>query len=105
MASTSNTEKEYEALKEEMAALRNELAAVTARLKDLGLAAVDEATAGGRAKLREMRDDLGAAAGELQERGRAQLDTWEQKVREQPLLSVLAAFGIGFVLARLAGRR
>jgi hypothetical protein len=77
---------------------------MTARIAELGAAAVDDAKSGGRAGIDTLRAELEDALGELKEVGRTQLGKAERQVKEQPLIAVLAAFGIGFLVAKLTGR-
>jgi ElaB/YqjD/DUF883 family membrane-anchored ribosome-binding protein len=101
-------QQELDTLKEDVAKLRTDVQSLTKALKDLGL----EKVQGVRSTLAE---EILAARGELQRRvghardyGRRAVDSLEEEIGEHPLPSLLGAFGIGFVLARLldiGGRR
>jgi ElaB/YqjD/DUF883 family membrane-anchored ribosome-binding protein len=62
-------------------------------VQDAGLAQIDT--------LRRELDDMSL---QFRKQGRDALSQVEQSVRERPLASLLMAFGIGMILARLFGR-
>ncbi len=92
MASTSN--KPTEALEAEIENLKGE---VSSLMETLGKLA-SEGTGEGARLLREARDRASAQASQS-------VRQVEAKIVERPLISVLAAFGIGLVIGKLLDRR
>jgi len=97
----SSTETDLETLKSDFAALNQTVAELSrdvrsllaAEVKDSGEKAksgFDDSVAGLRERLEEIRG-----------RGKQYFDTAEQKVGEHPYTSLVTAFGIGFILAKL----
>ena len=85
--------------------LRTDIKKLSASVVDLGRQGLKNAASEGAHKLGEWRDDIGHMASGLQEQGQHQYRAAEDLVRERPLLSVLAAFGVGMLVARLIDRR
>ena len=56
-------------------------------------------------KVEELGADLERAADALRRQGQASIAQVEDTIKERPLLSLLAAFGAGVLIARLLGRR
>jgi ElaB/YqjD/DUF883 family membrane-anchored ribosome-binding protein len=101
----TKAEEELDAIKEHVQALRTELAMLTKHIKGLSGAALERAQTAGALKLEELGADLERAADALRQRGQASVAQLESTVREKPLLSLLAAFGAGVLIARLLERR
>jgi len=53
----------------------------------------------------EAMDSLKSKYADLKARGSDQLEDFEHKIEENPLASALIAFGVGFLVAKLFGRR
>jgi ElaB/YqjD/DUF883 family membrane-anchored ribosome-binding protein len=98
-------DQELDAVKEHVAALRTELAALTTHIKGLGSAKLGQAQSAGSLKIEELSADLQRAADALRQQGQASVAQLEDMIREKPLISLLAAFGAGVLLARLLERR
>lgn len=104
MAQTS-TSKEYDELKEDLTKLRGDVERLVKALSE----EQRENAADLRARAREQVDRAKKAGAEAIDRAgrmsRDSVDAAEQTVREHPLLSLLAAFGLGLLIAQLLDRR
>ncbi len=100
---SSNVQEEMQVLKDDVAKLRSDIAGLVDLFKELGLQKVNEARDTIEGELDEQREKLRAMFNSARERGKGTVDDLEQHVTEHPLGSVLTAFGIGYILARLLG--
>ena len=95
---------DFKALREDFDRLRKDVGELADSLKDVGRE--QAAAAGQRARenlngARErLRDSARAATGQ----GREYYEQLEHRVGDHPLSSLVTAFGVGFVLARLLDR-
>lgn len=106
MARETKTEgDEFELLKRDVAALRDDLKVMSEHLKTIGETAVRGARARGAAKIDEARAELDEMVKELRQHGQDSVDSVERAIQDRPLVSVLAALGLGLILARLFERR
>lgn len=96
-----NLQEEMQIIKDDMAKLRADVSDLVGLLKDLGAEKAGEARATVEEELREQREKLRRALGSAKERGKKTADDLEETISEHPLSSLLAAFGIGFILAKL----
>jgi ElaB/YqjD/DUF883 family membrane-anchored ribosome-binding protein len=96
---------ELEAIKEHVEALRTELALLTKHIKGLSSATLARAQTAGALKIEELGADLEHAAEALRRQGQASVAQVENMIRERPLVSLLAAFGAGLLIARLLERK
>jgi ElaB/YqjD/DUF883 family membrane-anchored ribosome-binding protein len=101
----TKAEQEMDAVKEHIQALRSELATLTTHLKGLSSAKLEQAQSAGSLKIEELSADLQRAADALRRQGQASVAQFEDTIREKPLISLLAAFGAGMLIARLLDRR
>ena len=108
-ASSDTTTKEMKADARDVAAAIEQL---QADMKKLSRTVVDRGREGlVKAKhqtadqLDSWGDDVGHFASDLQAQGQHQLDAAKEQVRDRPLLSMLAAFGVGLLVSRLIDRR
>lgn len=86
MASTNTNNQDIEALRSDLEALRNDVGSLAAGLKETS---ADKAKAGIQSASASAR----SAASRV-----------EDEVRNRPMTSVLAAFGVGFALGKLLDR-
>jgi DNA repair exonuclease SbcCD ATPase subunit len=97
-------EQEMEKLKREIASLREELAALAAggpgRAK-AGSSGASDAAAPDQAGTDW--EDLRQTLDEVQERGEKALKDLSARIERHPVGSAVAAFGLGFLIARLLG--
>jgi ElaB/YqjD/DUF883 family membrane-anchored ribosome-binding protein len=101
----TKADQELDAVKEHVQALRSELATLTTHIKGLSSAKLAQAQIAGSLKVEELSADLQRAANALRRQGQASVAQFEDTIREKPLISLLAAFGAGIVIARLLDRR
>jgi ElaB/YqjD/DUF883 family membrane-anchored ribosome-binding protein len=101
----TKADQELDAVKEHVEALRTELAMLTKHIKGLSSATLERAQTAGALKIEELGADLERAADALRRQGQASVAQVENTIRERPLLSLLAAFGAGVLIARLLGRK
>jgi ElaB/YqjD/DUF883 family membrane-anchored ribosome-binding protein len=102
---TAKADQELDAIKEHVEALRTELAMLTKHIKGLSRATLERAQTAGALKIEELGGDLERAAAALRQQGQASVAQVENAIRERPLLSLLAAFGAGILIARLLERK
>ncbi len=98
---------ELEALKEDLARLRADLGGLVEALKEAGAERVEGYRERAAEELRRRREAVEERLGAARERGRQAVEELGEGVGEHPISSLLAAFGVGFILARLldGGRR
>jgi ElaB/YqjD/DUF883 family membrane-anchored ribosome-binding protein len=101
----TKADQELDAVRAHVEALRAELGALTTHIRGLSSAKLGEAQAAGSLKIEELSADLQRAADAFRQQGQASLAQLESTIREKPLLSLLAAFGAGVVIARLLERK
>jgi ElaB/YqjD/DUF883 family membrane-anchored ribosome-binding protein len=93
-------------LKADFERLSENLSALRQHLVGFGLEGARGMVQGaGLAQLDALRRELDELSDDLRQQGRDALSQVERSVRERPLASLLMAFGVGMVLARLFGRR
>jgi ElaB/YqjD/DUF883 family membrane-anchored ribosome-binding protein len=97
--------KEIETLKADIGELRADVADLTRTVKGVASDTVDGAGAGIQDEIRQAREALGRKVNEARDYGEKRVGELEGQVGEHPLGSVLAAFGVGFVIAKLMGLR
>ena len=88
-------------LKSDLAALRTELAAVVAAVKQLGETAVRTAKRQQATEIDKLAAGAETIAAEALTTGRDQLGNLEAKIREQPLAAVAIAFVAGLLFGSL----
>ena len=101
----TKADQELDAIKEHVEALRTELATLTKHVKGLSSAALARAQTAGALNIEELGTDLERVADTLRRQGQASIAQVEDTIKERPLLSLLAAFGAGILIARLLERR
>jgi ElaB/YqjD/DUF883 family membrane-anchored ribosome-binding protein len=101
----TKADQELDAVKDHIQALRSELATLTTHIKGLSSAKLEQAQTAGTLKFEELSADLQRAADAIRQQGQASIAQFENTVREKPLISLLAAFGAGVLVARLLERK
>jgi ElaB/YqjD/DUF883 family membrane-anchored ribosome-binding protein len=96
---------EMEALKTEMAKLRADFAGVAAALKGVGTAEAGVMRESSGEFIASLKEQLKCALEGAKERGKKSVEAVECQVGEHPFISLLAAFGIGFVVGKLLDRK
>ncbi|MFO7582976.1 YqjD family protein [Guyparkeria sp.] len=96
---------EVEALKKDLAQLRGDVTELLKAVKEQGERSVRDKAHTAREEVRGVFDDgmdaLHHGYEQVRARGEARVDEAEELVGRHPLTSVVAAFGIGFVIAKL----
>jgi ElaB/YqjD/DUF883 family membrane-anchored ribosome-binding protein len=101
----TKADQEMDAVKEHIQALRTDLASLTTHIKGLSSAKLEQAQSAGSLKIEELSAEVQRAADALRQHGEVSVAQLETTIREKPLISLLAAFGIGLLVARLLDRR
>lgn len=96
---------DLETLKADIATLRADVERLTGTLKSIGGSAMDSARRRGAEAVERVKTEAGAFAENVTATGKTQVADLERRIKEQPLLAVGVAFGIGAILARLFDRR
>lgn len=99
-----NVQEEVQVLKDDVAKLRSDVSDLVGLLKDLGLQKIDETRGSVEEELQEQRERLRVAFGHARDRGKSAVEDVEQQMTEHPLGTLLTAFGIGYIIAKLGGR-
>ncbi len=98
-------DRERRTLEESLNRLREDVAGLKSSIAGLGKRGAADARAAADAKLDELHDELERLAGDLHRRGEDTLAGVEQRVRDHPIASLLAALGLGIVVGRILDRR
>jgi ElaB/YqjD/DUF883 family membrane-anchored ribosome-binding protein len=94
-------DRELEALKADFATLNQTVADLARDVKALLSATVSEGEDKTRASVQETLQGLREKVGKAQDQGRRYVEGTEQRIGEHPFTSLLTAFGIGFIVAKL----
>jgi ElaB/YqjD/DUF883 family membrane-anchored ribosome-binding protein len=98
-------QKDLDTVKEDLAKLRSDIAEVTQKLLDMGKSEVGSARNRIETEARNLVQELRHTLNETGDRGRKTVQSVEQLVTEKPVLSLLAAFGLGLLFGKLLERR
>jgi len=101
MANTKSGPDATEELKEELQALRADLAKLVETVKAMGVEQADSAMHSAREAIDHAADKVRAKAAEAQRRGEAAAEDLEAMVNRHPLTSILAAIGLGYLVGRM----
>lgn len=93
--------KELDALKADIARLRADIGNLTDAAKSTAGDNVKHAKAEAQQRLSQAWEDIEARLEGLLDEGKATFDNAERKIGEHPTGSLLTAFGLGFVIAKL----
>ena len=94
-------QREIDKLKADIARLREDLGSVTEALKATAAAQAEAAREQARARAEQARETLQEKVDEALNAGQQAAARLDRKVADNPMTSLLAAFGVGFVLAKL----
>ena len=103
--STGTNSGEFDDLKTDIDKLRADLSSLTKHMKEVGNSAAADAKKAGADKVDELRNELERTAQQLKRQGEASVAEVEKTIQEKPLLSLLAAFGVGMLITRFLDRR
>jgi len=93
--------KELDAIKADLAQLREDIAGLTDAVKGTATENVRNARAQAEDRVRGAWEEIEQRLEDVLNEGRATFDKAERKVGEHPGGSVLTAFGLGFIIAKL----
>lgn len=107
MAARDNDAKTADAgrLEADIEQLKADLQSLNESLRDLGRDSLAAARSEGAARLETLRQEADDLTRKLKAKGQNQFEALEAQVRERPLLTLLAAFGLGLIISRLLDRR
>jgi ElaB/YqjD/DUF883 family membrane-anchored ribosome-binding protein len=100
--------KEMDALKADIAQLRQDIVGLTAAVRDVASDKVHKTRADTQERVRSAWEDLERKLDEVLEQGKATMGNVENQIGQHPAGSLLTAFGVGFIVAKLldmGGRR
>jgi len=101
MATETNLHEEFETLKEDVAKLRTDVGDLLSVLKAMGAEKVGDARESLDDELARRREELRAALKGARARGEHAAEALEGEITDHPMSSVIAAFGMGFLIAKL----
>lgn len=93
--------KEMDALKADIAQLREDIIGLSNAVKGVASEKIKDTKTQAEHRLRETWEDIEQRLEDLYGQGKSTLNKAEQKVGEHPMGSVLIAFGVGFIIAKL----
>jgi ElaB/YqjD/DUF883 family membrane-anchored ribosome-binding protein len=109
MARTTDTPtdaaEDFEAIRKDLDTLRTDVAALSRHLKGLGEGKLEQLRAVGGDKIDVLRAELEQTVDQLRRHGQESVASVERTIQDKPLMSLLAAFGAGMLIARLLERR
>jgi ElaB/YqjD/DUF883 family membrane-anchored ribosome-binding protein len=98
-------QKDLEAVKEDLSKLRSDIAELTQKLIEMGKSEAGSARNRIETEARNLVRELRHTLNETGERGRRTVESVEELLTEKPLISLLAAFGLGLLFGKLLERR
>lgn len=101
-------QKELDTVKADLAKLRSDVAELTGAVKESGSRRAGQVRETVEEELRRAREELRHTLDTARERGRRAKEEMEGTVGEHPYGTLLTAFGLGFIIAKLldnGGRR
>jgi ElaB/YqjD/DUF883 family membrane-anchored ribosome-binding protein len=93
--------KELDTLKEDVAKLREDIAGLTDAVKSTASENVTSAKADAQARMQQAWEDIETRFDDILNEGKTTYSRAEQKVTDHPAGSVMTAFGLGFLIAKL----
>lgn len=91
-------DKELKALRADVTKLRADLAGVADALKDAGKERIDEAKASLGSLADALREELRQGFEGARDRGKESVEAAERQIGKRPLVTLLAALGVGVLL-------
>ena len=96
---------ETDTLKKDMADLRASIDALTKDVSTMSRSMSNDAKNSASEKAAELRDNISKAAGQARDKSRESVEAVSTSVAENPLRSLVFAFGAGIVISQLLQRR
>lgn len=93
--------KELDALKADIAQLRTDIVGLTSVIKDVASEKVSSTKADAQKRAQGAWEDIERKLDEVLDQGRATVGDIEDKITAHPGGSILTAFGLGFIIAKL----
>lgn len=93
--------KELDALKADIAQLRTDIVGLTSAFKDVASEKVSSTKADAQKRVQGAWEDIERKLDDVLEQGRASVGDIEDKITQHPAGSMLTAFGLGFIIAKL----
>ena len=100
---TKTDSEEINTLKEDIARLREDIANLASTVLDAASDTLDDAKDKVSSKSQEAGDDFMGKVNEGLDQGRQFMDDLDARVTRHPVGSVLVAFGVGLLLAKILG--
>jgi hypothetical protein len=101
---TKKREGDMEAMSQEIARMREDIAALAASMKNQAVSGVGEQEAFPEGDEQFRWADIRTSLDEARTRGEKALKDLSAEVERHPLGSIAAAIGVGFILAKIFGR-
>ncbi len=92
-------------LKDDIDKLRQDLSSLSRHFREFGIETVAETQRAGSDKIDELRAELVRAGEMLKQHGDASVAEVERTIQDRPILSMLAAFGVGMLVTRILAQR
>ena len=97
-------DKELEQLKTDIAKLRTDLSALGEGVRKMSTEAVGATQARVKTAAQDALDEFQNKLNEAKSQGQKAMNDLEREIKENPLISLLVAFGLGFVISKLMDR-
>lgn len=101
MAQEKDLQEELATLKADVKKLSEDVGDLLGVLRELGVDKVNSARSSLDEELDRRRDELRTALNSARARGEKAADAVEGEIAQHPMSSVMAAFGMGFLIAKL----
>jgi ElaB/YqjD/DUF883 family membrane-anchored ribosome-binding protein len=102
---SKRTEKDYDALKNEISHLFDDLSGIAKTVTDLGKKEAGEARKVVEKEVEKKLGDLRAKLEGFREQGKEAFSGIEKQVTENPWASIAAAVGVGYIIGKLLNRK
>ena len=93
--------KEMDALKADIAQLRQDIRGLTAAVRDVASDKARQTRSDTQERLQGAWEDLESKLDEVIDQGRATMGDVQSQIGQHPAGSLLTAFGVGFIIAKL----
>lgn len=97
--------KELDAIKNDIAQLSKDIAGLTSAVKDVAADKVADTKASARERVSGAWEDIERKLNDVLGQGKEGVRTVEKKIGEHPTASLVTAFGVGFLIAKLLDMR
>jgi len=97
-------ENEFEAIREELAKVRTDIAGLVDDLRNLAATTASTAKRTAQARGEDLREQIDKEFEELLKRGGKTINDAQARIEQRPLTAVLIALFVGFVIGRIFDR-